>query len=89
MNASFYNEIKEILISARNKVYQTANFAMVEAYWNIGKSIIEEQKGGVWDRFVERIIETNDSRFWKRIYCRKLEKYAAVLFNVSKWLRTA
>ena len=31
MNASFYNEIKEILISARNKVYQTANFAMVEA----------------------------------------------------------
>ena len=45
MNASFYNEIKEILISARNKVYQTANFAMVEAYWNIGKSIIEEQGG--------------------------------------------
>ena len=44
-NASFYNEIKEILISARNKVYQTANFAMVEAYWNIGKSIIEEQGG--------------------------------------------
>ena len=30
MNASFYNEIKKILISARNKVYQTANFAMVE-----------------------------------------------------------
>lgn len=41
----FYKEIKEILISARNKVYQTANFAMVEAYWNIGKSIIEEQGG--------------------------------------------
>ena len=31
MKVSFYNEIKEILISARNKVYQTANFAMVEA----------------------------------------------------------
>lgn len=45
MNESFYNEIKEILISARNKVYQTANFAMVEVYWNIGKSIIEEQRG--------------------------------------------
>lgn len=34
------NEIKNILISARNKVYKTANFAMVETYWNIGKSII-------------------------------------------------
>ena len=42
MNEEFYNVIKKILISARNKVYQTANFAMVEAYWNIGKSIIEE-----------------------------------------------
>ncbi len=45
MNESFYKGIKEILISARNKVYQTANFTMVEAYWNIGKSIIEEQGG--------------------------------------------
>lgn len=45
MDKTFYNEIKEILISARNKVYQTANFAMVEAYWNIGKSIIKEQGG--------------------------------------------
>ena len=45
MNQSFYKEIKNILIKARNKVYQTANFAMVEAYWHIGKSIIEEQGG--------------------------------------------
>lgn len=45
INQSFYNEIKSILVAARNKVYQTANFAMVEAYWNIGKSIIEEQGG--------------------------------------------
>jgi predicted nuclease of restriction endonuclease-like (RecB) superfamily len=45
VNKEFYDEIKEILTSARNKVYQTANFAMVEAYWQIGKSIIEEQGG--------------------------------------------
>lgn len=45
MNEKFYNEIKNILNIARNKVYKTANFAMVEAYWNIGKSIIEEQGG--------------------------------------------
>lgn len=45
MNREFYGEIKKILTDARNKVYQTANFAMVEAYWQIGKSIIEEQKG--------------------------------------------
>jgi len=45
MNQNFYKGIKDILTTARNKVYQTANFAMVEAYWNIGKSIIEEQGG--------------------------------------------
>lgn len=45
MNREFYCEIKKILTDARNKVYQTANFAMVEAYWQIGKLIIEEQKG--------------------------------------------
>ncbi|ERI70289.1 hypothetical protein HMPREF1548_02415 [Clostridium sp. KLE 1755] len=35
------NKLKKILSESRNKVYQTANFAMVEAYWNIGKSIVE------------------------------------------------
>ena len=45
MENDFYNEIKSILVNARNKVYHTANFAMVEAYWNIGKKIIEEQGG--------------------------------------------
>ncbi len=45
MDREFYEGIKDILASARNKVYQTANFAMVEAYWQIGKSIIEEQGG--------------------------------------------
>ncbi|WP_298590253.1 YhcG family protein [uncultured Selenomonas sp.] len=45
MKKEFYEGIKSILASARNKVYQTANFAMVEAYWQIGKSIIDEQDG--------------------------------------------
>lgn len=45
MNREFYEGIKDILGVARNKAYQTVNFAMVEAYWQIGKSIIEEQGG--------------------------------------------
>lgn len=45
MEQEFYEKIKEILLNARVKVYQMANFAMVEAYWNIGKSIIEKQGG--------------------------------------------
>ncbi len=45
VDLSFYNQIKEILATARQKVYATANFAMVEAYWNIGKRIVERQGG--------------------------------------------
>ena len=45
IDLEFYNHIKEILSSARSKVYHTANSAMVRAYWEIGKSIVEKQGG--------------------------------------------
>ena len=40
-----YSQIKEILTSARTKAYSAINFAMVEAYWFIGKQIVEAQSG--------------------------------------------
>ena len=40
-----YKGVKQILQTARNNVYSTANSEMVKAYWNIGK-IIYEQQGG-------------------------------------------
>ena len=43
MDRAFYSEIKKILTNARDKVYQTANFTMVEAYWQIGKSIVKDK----------------------------------------------
>jgi predicted nuclease of restriction endonuclease-like (RecB) superfamily len=46
LDLQFYAQISEILLAARNKVYAAANFAMVEAYWNIGKCIVEKQGGG-------------------------------------------
>lgn len=45
MDEHFYRGIKSILEFARNKAYQAVNFAMVEAYWEIGKRIVEEQGG--------------------------------------------
>jgi hypothetical protein len=43
INNSVYYQIKEILIAARTKAYSAVNFAMVEAYWLIGKQIVEVQ----------------------------------------------
>lgn len=42
----FYSEIQSILKEARNKAYSAVNFAMVEAYWLIGKRIFEEEQNG-------------------------------------------
>ncbi|KXX72608.1 PDDEXK nuclease domain-containing protein [Flammeovirga sp. SJP92] len=43
---NFYSEIKQILASAKNKVHSVVNSAMVEAYWSIGKRIVEEEQKG-------------------------------------------
>ncbi len=43
---SVYGRIREILETARSSAYRAVNFEMVQAYWNIGRVIIEgEQKG--------------------------------------------
>ena len=43
---SYILEIKQILAQARQKTYQAINFAMVDAYWNIGKKIVLEEQNG-------------------------------------------
>lgn len=43
---TLYDTVTKIIEEARNTVYRTANFTMVQAYWNIGKSIVEEEQNG-------------------------------------------
>lgn len=43
---SFVSEIKNILAQARQKAYSAINTAMVEAYWLMGKRIVEEEQHG-------------------------------------------
>lgn len=57
-SALFYNEIKSILQSARSKAQTAVNSAMVEAYWLIGKRIVEEeQQGEKKAKYGERLLE--------------------------------
>jgi len=43
---SLYSEIKQILQDARHSAYRSVNFAMVVAYWEIGKRIVEHEQAG-------------------------------------------
>ncbi|WP_044410316.1 PDDEXK nuclease domain-containing protein [Thiomicrospira microaerophila] len=42
----FYHDIKALLHSARNKIYQTINQTMTQTYWEIGRRIVEEEQQG-------------------------------------------
>jgi len=40
------NDIKILLHSAKNSIYQTINATMTQTYWEIGRRIVEEEQGG-------------------------------------------
>jgi len=42
----FFEEVRAILAQARQKAYAAVNFAMVEAYCQIGRRIVEEEQHG-------------------------------------------
>jgi DUF1016 N-terminal domain len=43
---TLYGQVREILTSARGRAWQAVNATMVEAYWEIGRVIIEEEQAG-------------------------------------------
>lgn len=43
---SFFREVREILARARGSAVRAVNSVMVEAYWSIGKRIVEEEQDG-------------------------------------------
>ena len=42
---SLYQEVKSVLERARSQAFTAVNFVMVEAYWHIGRLIVEQQGG--------------------------------------------
>jgi predicted nuclease of restriction endonuclease-like (RecB) superfamily len=54
---SIYGQIKEILTAARRKAYSAVNFAMIEAYWLIGKQIVEAQTGNKRAEYGEYLLK--------------------------------
>lgn len=43
IDSNICQTIRETVLTAKNKVFTAVNFAMVEAYWNIGKQIAQVQ----------------------------------------------
>ncbi len=41
-----YNRVRNILVEARSRAFQAINAAMVLAYWEVGRTIVEEEQQG-------------------------------------------
>jgi hypothetical protein len=46
MSNTLYQNIAEILQTARTKSYRAINYTMIEAYWSVGQQIVEEEQQG-------------------------------------------
>jgi predicted nuclease of restriction endonuclease-like (RecB) superfamily len=43
---TLYGQVRDILASARDQAWQAVNTAMVQAYWEVGRVIVEEEQAG-------------------------------------------
>lgn len=86
---TLFSEIKSLVVTSRNKVYQTVNTEMLSLYWNIGKKIMEIQEGKVRASYGEEILEKLSKRltqeFGKGFSKRNLERMRKfhVLFPIA------
>ena len=58
-----FNSIKEVLEQARLQTYRAVNSAMVQAYWEVGRLIVEnEQKGAFRAEYGKAVITELSAR---------------------------
>ena len=61
-NSNLYQFSRELILNARQKVYQTAHFTMVETYWHIGQKIVEEQDGEQYAKYGKGLLKSVSER---------------------------
>ena len=87
-NGHLLADIREVLLSARKTAYKAVNFAMVSAYWNVGRLIVEdEQYGNRRAEYGKAVLsELSDkltAEFGKGFTLTN-QKYASILSDISK-----
>lgn len=73
---NIFDNIKELVINSRNKVYSVVNTEMLNLYWNIGKAIMEIQQGderaSYGDAVLEKLSQKLTNEFGKGFSARNL-----------------
>ena len=75
---NIFDNIKQLVINSRNKVYSTVNTEMLNLYWNIGKIIMEIQQGderaSYGDAVLEKLSKKLTDEFGRGFSKRNLER---------------
>ncbi len=73
-----FDNIKELVVNSRNKVYTAVNTEMLNLYWNIGSAIMEIQQGderaSYGDEVLEKLSQKLTNEFGKGFSKRNLER---------------
>lgn len=84
-----YTQIKQILLQARAKVLTTVNTAMVQAYWHVGKLIVEAQGGegraAYGNDLIKRISDRLTKEFGKGFSTRNLRNMRLFFISYPIW----
>lgn len=80
IETSFYNDIRQILHSARSRAFSAINTAMVEAYWMVGKRIVEEEqlgekRAGYGQELIKNLSKELQSEFGKGFSVANLKNF--------------
>lgn len=89
-SSHLFAEIREVLVTARRTAYKAVNFAMVSAYWNVGRLIVEdEQKGHIRAEYGKAILADLSKRltdeFGKGFDERELRRIRQFYLVFPKW----
>lgn len=90
MRPEFYASVAEILRKARTSSYRAVNFIMVEAYWNVGRVIVEEEQQGsdrakYGSQLIKRLASRLSNEFGETVSERNLRNFRQLFLCFPIW----
>ena len=64
IDVSFYENVKAILEQAKSRIYRNIQNEMVEAYWLVGKMIVEKQGGKERAKYGDNLIKDSQKEIF-------------------------
>jgi hypothetical protein len=88
-----YDEVREIIVTAKQNAVRSVDFSRVQMYWQIGRRILEEEQKGKERADYGTYLLKNLAKNWNRntgaVFCSPIGKKPPVLQDVSNYVRTA